>query len=163
MLGQVEELGGGDVLGDRDAAQGRAGVVGDPRLQLGPGGAEQAGQAPEDLAAAVAELRRLDRDRPGGAVADHHPPVGVQDPAPGGLDHDLADTVALGQVAVALAGQHLEVPQARGEGDEQHRDQDRQHRETRAGAGRTAGARARTYQRWAGRAGTRSVSAHTTG
>jgi hypothetical protein len=89
-----------------------------PRLQPGPGGAEQAGQAAEDLAASFAELGRLDRDRPGGPVADHHPPVRVQDPAPGGLDHHLTDPVALGQVAVALAGQHLEVPQARGQGDQ---------------------------------------------
>jgi hypothetical protein len=162
VLGQVEEPAGGDVLGHRDATQGRPGVVGDPRLQPGPGGAEQAGQAAQDLAAAVAEQRRLDRDRPGGPVADHHPPAGVQDPASRRLDHHLADPVPLGQVAVALAGQHLEVPQARGQGDQQQRDQHRQRQQAGAERGGRVHGRA-TYQRWAGRAGTRSVSAPTTG
>ena len=92
--------------------------------------------------------RDLERQR--GPVVDEHVAVAVEDLAARRLDLDLADLVVLGLGQIAVARQHLQVPEPQ-EDDREHRQRDpAEHRDAER---RTATSRASGC----GRVGTSSV------
>jgi len=83
---------------------------------------KQPGEPVQDLALALAHVADVDGHRPGGPVARKHPASTVQDQPAWCRDDHPPDAVAHCELGIAVAGQHLQVPQARQQRDEQHQD-----------------------------------------